>query len=790
MKPIILYAPNTTNFNNNGLGVLNEAISAIVTEERNGIYELVITYPITGKRFDDIAYSCIIRCLTIPNGLYQTFRIYAISKPINGIITINAEHVSYQLSYIIADAFTATSCAEAMVKIKQKAMSDCPFEFWTDKSVTANYTQDVPENIRARLAGVSGSILDVYGGEYEFDNYTVKLWGQRGADRGVTLRYGKNITDIEQEENISNVYTSIVGYWKSEEGVVKTGVIDCQYASAYPFKRTVSVDFSSEFQEQPTVPQLEAKATSYMTSNNFGVPKVSIKTSFAALHQFEEYKNLAIFERVYLCDTVTVFFEKLGINAQAKVVKTTYNVLLDRYDSIELGEARTNLAGRLASDIGNVDRKLEETKSDLQKAMERSAQLITGNKGGHVILVRDANGKPQEICIMDTEDINTATKVWRWNLSGLGYSNTGYTPSVMPLAMTMEGAINAQFITTGILNAQIIKAGIIADKVNDGHGGYTSYNYWNLETGEFLLSSNTKVGTLSSNKTLTTAMSDAASDAVTNYDTNTLNQQKVFNKLTNNGVAQGIILSSGNLYINATYIKSGALEVGGNNMVGSVTIKNASGNTLGIWNGSGIKMYDGTGTVNDQHSTGSWTASGLDVKNGKITGGSITGSSIKTADSGERIEMDTTSTIYGKNNSGAYNLINLMQTGTTQMTIDAATQLNIRAESLYVVKGHNGTATMTVSETKTDTDEEYTTEPSYPDHPDEGRECYRLIDVRKLMPSDRPNDIKEIDILDVGTGQGNVHCTLPVLLNIRYKKERRIHGMVLSGATAQSFVVE
>lgn len=776
MKPIILYGPNTTNFNNNGLGVLDEAISAKVVEERNGTYELEITYPITGKRFSDITYSCIIRCLTIPNGDYQTFRIYAISKPINGIITINAEHISYQLAYIVADAFTATSAAEAMVKIKQKAMTDCPFTFWTDKQTVANYNQEVPENIKARLGGVSGSILDVYGGEYEFDNYTVKLHGQRGADRGVTLSYGKNITDIEQDENISNVYTSIVAYWKNEDEVVKTGVIDCQYASHYPFKRTQAVDFSSDFQEKPTVQQLTARANSYMTANDFGIPKVSIKVSFAALWQSEEYKNLAVFERVYLCDTVTIHFEKLGINAQAKVVKTTYNVMLDRYDSIELGEARTNLAGRLASDIGNVDRKLDETKSDLQKAMERAAELITGNKGGHVIFVRDANGKPQEICVMDTEDITTAQKVWRWNLSGLGYSKTGYTPQAMPLALTMDGAIVANFITVGELNAQVIKAGILADK--------KGYNSWNMATGEFKLSYNTKVKTsggteyeVANANDVATAKSEAIDGAATataraiqDYD-GALNQLKVFNKLTNNGQAQGIVLTDGKLYVNATWINTGMLSGGGD---GQGNYKFA------------LNMATGHVSMKDGEFIGSISAS--NITGSTISGTDIIGNAIKTANSGERIEMNTTSSIMGYNASGMHNLLNMMQSGTTQMTLDSDTQINIRTPNLYVTDQSAGTESATVYQTKTDTDKEYTEEPDTAHNYDNGRECYRLIDVRKLMPSDDPN-IKEIDLLDVGRDQGNIHVTLPVILKIRFKKERRRLGMVLSGATADSFVV-
>lgn len=487
MNLIVLYAPNTTNFNNNGLGVLNEATSAVVTEERNGIFELSITYPITGKRFNDIQYSSIIRCASTPDGDFQTFRVYAISKPMNGLVVIMAEHVSYQLSYIPVDAFTAGSAAEAMVKIKSKAMTTCPFDFWTDKTTVATYNQEVPENIRSRLGGVQGSILDVYGGEYEFDNYTVKLHQNRGTNRGVTLRYGKNITDIEQEENISNVYTSIVGYWKNEDSVVKTAVIDSQYANVYPYKRTKVVDFSSNYESAPTVAQLTQKATSYMTSNNFGIPHVSIKVAFAALWQTEEYKDIAPLERVYLCDTVSIFFEKLNISASAKVVKTIYNVLLNRYDTIELGEARTNLEGRLASNVGETAQKLKETKSELEKSIDRATQLITGNKGGHVVTRMDANGKPSELLIMDTDNVSTARKVWRFNLSGWGYSSTGINGPYR-LAATQDGHLVADFVDTGTLTANIIKAGILTDK----NGKFSL----NMQTGALVMKDGTFEGTV------------------------------------------------------------------------------------------------------------------------------------------------------------------------------------------------------------------------------------------------------------------------------------------------------
>lgn len=474
MSPIILYQPNETNFTSNGLGVLNDATSAIVTEERNGVYELVIKYPVTGKRFADITYSSIIRCLTTPQGNYQTFRVYSVSKPINGIVTIHAEHISYQLSYIATDAFTAGTAAEAMARIKINAMSPCPFEFWTDKQTYGTYTQEVPENIRARLGGVRGSILDTYGGEYEFDNYNVKLHENRGTDRGVSLRYGKNITNIEQEENIGSTYTSIVGYWKSQDIVIKTNVINSTYASSYPFTRTKVVDLTSQFQEQPTVAQLEEAARSYMNANGFGIPHVNIKVSFAALWQTEEYKNIAPLERVYLCDTVSVFFEELGINASAKVVKTIYNALLDRYDAIELGEAKTNLGGRLASQAGNTQQQFNDTKSELEASIDRATELITGNRGGHIVTRLDANEKPVELLIMDTDDVETATNVWRFNLSGWGFSSTGINGQYR-LAATQDGHIVADFIDTGTLTANIIRAGVLQDS-----GGNTVFN---LATG-------------------------------------------------------------------------------------------------------------------------------------------------------------------------------------------------------------------------------------------------------------------------------------------------------------------
>lgn len=447
----ILYSPTETNFTTNGLGGLADCISCEVTEERNGAYTMQIVYPIDGLHFSDIAHSSIIKAIPSDGATEQLFRVYKISKPLNGKVTIEAEHISYQLSFIPVSPFTASNCAGALSGLVNHSMETNPFTVWTDKETSATYKQTLPSSFRAQLGGVQGSILDVYGGEYEFDNYTVKLHASRGSDNGVTLRYGKNITDIKQEENIENTITGICPYWTDSDGNTVTG--DIQYAEGadnFPYKRTVVMDFSGDYENQPTKAELEAHARSYISSNRVGVPRISIDVSFIALWQTEEYKNIANLERVKLCDTVTVEFEKLGISAKAKVVETVYDVLKERYTSIEIGESRTDLASTLSEMQSAVNQ--TPTEGFMRQAINHANSLLSGGLGGHVVINRNANGEPNEILIMDTDDKDTAVNVIRMNVNGIGFSTTGYDGDY-ETAWTIDGHFNADFIKAGSINA-------------------------------------------------------------------------------------------------------------------------------------------------------------------------------------------------------------------------------------------------------------------------------------------------------------------------------------------------
>ena len=459
MKPI-LYESTETEFETNGLGILAEAVRCTVEQERSGIFELEMEYPTDGHRYQDLCLRRII--LALPDNLSdpQPFRIYKISKPMHGTVTVYAQHIAYDLMGIPVKPFTANSAAAALNGLSTNAVTDCPFEFWTDKKTAAAMTVEVPSSIWSLLGGSRGGILDVYGGEYEFDRWTVKLHKQRGKNRGVTIRYGKNLTSLQQEENCANVYTGIYPYWVDANGeVVELEGKILNAPGAYNFSRILTMDFSDEWEEPPSQAELKARAERYMTDNNIGVPTVSLDVSFIALEQTEEYKTMQLLEQVSLCDTVTVEFPKLGVSATAECVGVKFDALKERYEEIEIGDAKSSFAKAVA-DQGTQLETIAKP-SYLQQSVERATKLITGSRGGRVVTVLDAEGKPQEICILtDSEDIATAKSLWRWNEGGLGHSKNGYDGDYQ-LALTKDGQINATAITTGTLNASLIKTGDI-----------------------------------------------------------------------------------------------------------------------------------------------------------------------------------------------------------------------------------------------------------------------------------------------------------------------------------------
>lgn len=491
MKPI-LFPSTATEFKTQGLGALSDAISCYVTEERNGEYELEMEYPVDGIHFSEIAKRCILLAIPSPYRLPQPFRIYRITKPLNGVCTIYAQHISYDLSKTPLNPFTAANAPAAMNGLSANAAISSEFTFWTDKTTVANFAVTVPSKTRSVLGGQTGSILDVYGGEYEWDNFTVKLHNQRGNDSGVVIRYGKNLTDLEQDENISNVLTGIYPYWTDTDGNLV--VCDPKIVNApgtYDFQAVDPVDFSQDFDEQPTPAQLKARAESYVQANNIGIPVVSISVSFVQLEQTEEYKDLALLEKCDLCDTVTVQFEKLGVNAKAKIVKIVTDVLLERYDSVEIGDARTNIADTISDQQQEIQKR--PTSSVVENIASQITAAILGAKGGAVRLLDTNNDDvPDTLYIADNPDPTQAQKVWRFNYEGWGASKTGYN-GPFTIAAGIEDGLYADFITAGTLNCALLNVINLVAQGVELYGNFRTTNgnfFTELWAGVFTMGQN------------------------------------------------------------------------------------------------------------------------------------------------------------------------------------------------------------------------------------------------------------------------------------------------------------
>lgn len=495
MKPV-LYDKNETAFTSNGKGTL-DFMSCVITEERNGIFELEADISESAYHASEIEMNSFLKARVPDQTDAQLFRVYKITKPLNGVYKIHAQHISYQLSYIPTMPFSvsasSSACSQALVGLKTNAAESCPFTFTTDVTTVASFKVGSPVSIRNALGGMEGSVLDRFKGEFKWNNSTVSFLKNRGLlIPAVTLRYGKDIIDINQEENISNTVTGVVPFWKSTDGAtivtLPEKVVNSQYASAYPFKRTVVLDCSQDFEEAPTQNELRTHAQAYVNQTGLGVPTVSIKVSFINLK-----KDIANeLQEVKLCDNIGVVFEKLGINTTAKVVKYTYDVLKERYISIEVGTIKQTLATTISGNmeeiegVGNLTKDMiqkstsaledyadgtassaetnaknfatnaansaqsnAKTYTDNQVATRTTAQQVatainnatawlTGSDG-YVMAVKNNDGTWKELIFADHNDPADWVNVLRINENGIGFSSDGgahYTQ-----AWTLDGKL-------------------------------------------------------------------------------------------------------------------------------------------------------------------------------------------------------------------------------------------------------------------------------------------------------------------------------------------------------------
>lgn len=482
----VLYPPNATDFSTFGLGVLTDTVSCEVTEERNGVFECLLKYPVSGQHYGLITKECIVKAKPNDTAADQAFRIYRITKPLNGIVTIYGQHISYDLVNVPMLPFSTESRSPQLI-LSQLLSGDTRFTGWTDYSDAKAFSVAQPKSVRACLGGTEGSMLSQWHGEFEWDNFTVKFHSHRGQKTGVVIEYGKNLTALEQDEDNSGVYTVLLPYavytpeGADTETVVTLPEVTLPIVTSEIVRaKTLILDFSDQFDGVVTEEALRAKANSYIKANPLGATIPTVKVSFEPLWKQPEYS--ALLERVNLCDTVTIRHSLLGVSVSAMVIETVYDTLAERYKSISLGQSKSSMITTISEVQSTVD-KVESTVGRfpklLQTAIGKATGLITGQSGGYVVIhTSEENGQPYELLILDAPSIDDAVNVWRWNVGGLGFSHNGYN-GPYETAITADGQIVADFITSGSLVANIIKAGVIQSQ--DGS------SWWDLESGEVVL---------------------------------------------------------------------------------------------------------------------------------------------------------------------------------------------------------------------------------------------------------------------------------------------------------------
>lgn len=520
---IRLFKSDATKFETNGIGLLDQnATECMVDEELNGMFELTLTYPVGKRYYKELNYGNIIVAKPNPYDEPEPFRIYQIDKNSDGTITAYARHISYQLSYIPVIPFAAANLDAALSLLKSNATEPCPF------NITARFSKEAvldfyePKSMRAVIGDGEESIIEVYGGEVIFSGYDITLVEKRGADRGFQVRYGKDLMSVSQEESIADTITGVMPFWKQIENVEVGGetyqiekavylaerTVHTENYNQFPFPRTVPLDLSQVFEEEPTQDELRYAANLYIEKNDLGKPEISLSVEYVDLRQTEEYKYLPIAKEVRLGDDVKVYFEELGVNSSGRIIATHYDAINNKYASVDLGKAQTNLSNSIATAssstksaikkqqdsselskqqmIAMVNKSIADSKAIVEQEILESSKAIRGANGGYIRLNMDEANNPYEILAMDQPDINSARKVVRINNEGIGFSNNGYDPSSFNVAITSDGTINGLKANIINLDASEIKTGVLRD-----HDGNTTIDLSDglIMTKTFLLDS-------------------------------------------------------------------------------------------------------------------------------------------------------------------------------------------------------------------------------------------------------------------------------------------------------------
>lgn len=336
----LIFDSTAVSFSTLGNGVLSDAISCVVTENLNGSFELELKYPANGLHAEYIRLDSIILCQANLSTPRQAFRVYAIRQQINGIATINARHISYDLNGYPVEPFTAATLSGALAGLLSNASMTPPFTIQADFDANSTFKVSAPSPVRSWFGGRESSIIDIYGGEWEYNNFNCFLRSRRGQDNGVRVQYSKNISTYTKDLKSETVFSHVCAIWTDEEAgtsvrstYVPTGVTE--------ITRVKFLDVSNEYEEQPS----QAELTAYATNKAPDYRSAALNIAVGVIPGND------IQDVIKLGDTVHVFYQNDIFNTRC--VTVVWNALKEKYDSISVGALKTSLAASISSSVAS-----------------------------------------------------------------------------------------------------------------------------------------------------------------------------------------------------------------------------------------------------------------------------------------------------------------------------------------------------------------------------------------------------------------------------------------------------
>ena len=442
----ILFEANEKEFKTHGIGVLSDAVQCDVTEELNGIFELTMVYPSSGKYLKELKKNRLIYADASKELGFQPFRICRVNKLLSGLINVYAQHISYDLGGIQLPPFETLGTSDGMQKVKTYSTTQNEYSFSSTMIVEETdennaFKTETPKSVRAYLLGEKESFLQAYGGEFTFDRFNVLHSTLRGSDKGFRVKYGVNMVDLNQEESIEKTYTGIFPYYKDEYMFMDlTESYDLMYPhevdtsklagkimyadGTFAHTKIANVDLSPYFEVAPlSTDELKEIAEQYMKDNSIGVPKASIDVRFESLRNSPEYSNVIFLEDVFLGDTIHVDYIKLGVSATGRINSIIYDSLRHKNKRVSIGDPKNNVADTLIS-ITNSVKGSETNILGMSRSIAKINMLTNENSASLELLVetqKDGKKAVRGSVLVEAINDQSSVKILADKVNLMGY---------------------------------------------------------------------------------------------------------------------------------------------------------------------------------------------------------------------------------------------------------------------------------------------------------------------------------------------------------------------------------